>query len=143
MDIVEHKKYAKDLFPPRLVQMNAELVEKKENLKLVLIYIITELQEHERAGNSGMGVTIKSIADGIVIDRNKRILQGDGTYRYQPVKDNLTRKTAEHLVEQLGLMTLIYTMTIGTGKVIFLTPRGVQVLKYFNEQKTQQTQTQS
>ncbi|WP_336770381.1 hypothetical protein [Bacillus bombysepticus] len=141
MDITEHKKYAKDLFPPRLVQMNAELVEKKENLRLVLKYIISELQKYERAGQTGMGVTIKSIAEGIVIHRNKRILQGDGSYRYQAVKDNLTRKTAEQLVEQLGLMTLIYTMTVGTGKVIFITPRGVQVIKYLTEQKTQQTQS--
>ncbi|GAB6443317.1 hypothetical protein bcgnr5390_15580 [Bacillus luti] len=141
MDITEHKKYAKDLFPARLVQMNAELVEKKENLYLVLKYIITELQKYEHAGNTGMGVTIKSIADGIVIHRNKRVLQGDGSYRYEAVKDNLTRKTAEQLVEQLGLMTLIYTMTVGTGKVIFLTPRGLQVLEYIVKQKTQQTQS--
>lgn len=127
MDVGIHKKYEEEVFSDQLGDMFADLVAEKDVRFVVLRFIAQTIQDNRRKNMESLGVTINDIIQGVRLYRTKRKAE-QGTYTYISVEDHITRKSAEQVVEQLSLMSLIYSVPVGPSKMLFVTTRGIQVL---------------
>lgn len=121
-----YNKYKRVTLSPDQIQMFADIIGQDEVTQKIFLFIGTKMAHLEEIENSSnrIGATIKDMSIEIQINRKVK-----GKSKYKVVKAPLDRKRAERIVQQLLMTGLIYFELVGITKVLFLTDRGIVVLK--------------
>ncbi|MDQ0255498.1 putative transcriptional regulator [Evansella vedderi] len=121
MDYELHIKYKDVNLTPELRKMFADVVNSDTTLKKTLFTI----GQHTLKKEDHFGITIKEITERVVLERRKMIGKSK---KYEIVKTNIDRKSAERTVDRLLSMGLCYYRSVPPSKVINITTRGKEVL---------------
>lgn len=123
-----YNKYKRVTLSPDQIQMFADIIGQDEVTQKIFLFIGTKMARLEEIENSSnrIGATINDMSIEIQINRSVKI---KGKSKYKVAKAPLDRKRAERIVQQLLMTGLIYFELVGKTKVLFLTDRGIVVLK--------------
>jgi len=124
--LVTTNQYPDVIFPDDVATMFANFI-LEHNVRLkVFLFIVEQTQKHQ-------ATTIPDIIENVVIShRRKKKTKGKNTF-FEKVEDNIDRKLAEKIIDQLYCMSLIYYEQLNPYKRIFLTIRGIQVVSKLQE----------
>ncbi|RTR28115.1 hypothetical protein EKG37_17580 [Robertmurraya yapensis] len=128
MDITLHKKHNTIHFQPEVIQMFADIVEADESTRKILLFIGKMEKQRKTDNSSFKGITIKEIVENVEVERKTKIRKKQNS-KYEVTKTNLHRKTAEHQIDKLSDMSLLFHESIKPYKLLFLTGRGWQVIE--------------
>jgi hypothetical protein len=123
MEIVQEYKSVR--FPPDILSMFADIVEKDEWMLSVFVYIVNRMQKESSNFN---GVTVNDIANNVKIERLVKVSKQKHA-NFETQTTYIHRKTAGRLVDKLLAMSLLSCKPITPYKYYFITKRGLQVIE--------------
>lgn len=124
-----HQKYENISLPTDIVDMFVEVL-KQDDLNYAVLRPI--LEKHKL----GQPCTIAQLIENIKVDRRvgKRNKETN-SLMFAIEKTNIDRKAAEKIVDRLSYMGLIYSTPELPYKRLYLTRRGIQIIKAYMESK--------
>ncbi|MGJ9384168.1 hypothetical protein [Salipaludibacillus sp. CF4.18] len=138
MDSELHKKFSHVEFNEDQNDMFLEIVRSTPHLSRILMYILKN-QSNQQSEGKLIGTTSANIANNLEVKRRVQVQNGK-TKSFEEGRANITRKTAEKLLDILSSMSLLYYEESKPYKYHFLTERGEKLVNeikkdFYNEKK--------
>lgn len=125
-----HEEYAKTRFSEEVNTMFLKILKQTEPLAF---NVLVEIGKNEKAAKK---LNIQQLSDSIqVVGKVRKSKKGKGYY-FVEEQSTLNRRRAERIVDKLVSMSLVYTVNESFYKLLYLTPRGNDLIKTYIKSRT-------
>ena len=117
-----------------IVEMFADIIQEDEWMLEVFYYIVKRRQDEKE---KFIGVTVNEISKDVKLERPVKVVKGKHA-NFEIQTTNIHRQAAGKIVDKLLAMSLLSYKPLTPYKYLFITKRGLQVIKEIVDRKNNQ-----